>query len=213
MEAENTEKKLKTKKGIYKELLALIAAIGVVSYTAKSFSKQKNEFDTYKGTRDLYDYEDFLEEQGIDYRQSYAEAKDDTITVYVKTPGEHIVGTLNPNTIDDIAAFYGMKKEDLLLMNNLKEDQPLELGTKLKIYWYKDYKFSLEELDENSRFIYYEIRPGETLSQIAEQYDTTVGTILKNNEEITNADEIQAFSTIKIPKKQNQKTKTEKKIS
>lgn len=211
MEEEKTSKKKKI--GIYKELLALVAAIGVVSYAAKTFSRQKNEFDTYKGTRDLYDYEDFLEEHNIDYREAYAEAKDDTVTIYVKTSGEHIVGVTNPNTIDDIVALYGMKKEDFLIMNNLKENQPLEVGQKLKIYWYNDYKFTLEELDENSSFVYYEIKPGETLTQIAEQNNTTVGTILRNNDEIKNADEIQAFSTIKIPKTQKEKTKTNKKIS
>ena len=172
MEEEKKHKKLKLRKGLYKDLLAIIASAGVMAYTIKVFSKGKYEFETYKGTRDLYDYEDFLEENDIDCREAYAEAEGDTVYIYVKTPGEHIVTLTNPNTIDDIVKLYNMKKKDLLTMNNLKENEPLELGQKLKIYWYQDYKFSLEELDENSDFIYHEIEPGETLTQIVKDYNT-----------------------------------------
>lgn len=202
-----TEKKsslLKLKKGIYKDILALIAGVGIITAVTKSFSNEKNEFETYKGKRDLKDYEDFLEENGIDYKKSHAEADGENVIIYVKTPGEHIVTFTNPNTIDDIVDLYKMEKQDLLEMNDLKDNQPLEIGQKLKIYWYKEYKFTLEELDAESKWIYHYVMPGETLSQISDYYDISINEIRKNNSEII-GDNILAYSTIKIPKKEKTK--------
>lgn len=199
------EKKISFKKFKYKkELLALAAGIGIVTYVTKSFANQKNEFETYKGTRDLKDYEDFLEEHDIDYRNSYVETDGDIITIYVKTPGEHIVTLTNPNTINSIVELYEMKKEDLLEMNKLKDNQPLKVGQKLKIYWYKEYKFTLEELDESSKWIYHYVVPGETLSGLSDNYDISIEEIKEYNKEIIGYN-IQAGTTIKIPKKQKVK--------
>lgn len=198
-------KKIFKKKAIYKEALGIITAVGIVTFISKGIANQKNEFDTYKGKRDLKDYEDFLEEHDIDYRNTYAKAEGDLVKIFVKTPGEHIVTLTNPNTIDDIVELYGMNKEDLLMLNNLKDNQPLELGTKLKIYRYKEYDFSLEELDESSKWIYHYVMPNETLEQIAEKYNISIEEIKKNNKDIINENEIQANTTIKIPKKQKTK--------
>ena len=197
-------KNIKLKKGIYKDILAFAVGTTIIVSITKSFANQKNEFDTYKGKRDLRDYEDFLEDYDIDYRNSYAEAQGDIVKIYVKTKGEHIVTLTNPNTVDDIVDLYKMNKEDLLMMNNINENQPLKLGRKLKIYWYKEYDFTLEELDESSKWIYHYIAPGETLSQISDHYDISIEEIKKYNDEII-GDNIQANTTIKIPKKQKTK--------
>ena len=203
--------KLKLKKEILRDLAILTAGISLVAYTTKKFSYQKIEFTTDKGKRELADYEDFLEHHNINYRNSYAESRGDIVTVYVKTNGEHIVGFDNPNTIDDIVNFYKMDKEDLLRMNHLKDKQPLEIGQKLEIYWYKPYNFTLEELDNSSDWNYHLVKEGETLSQIAEQYNTTEEIIMENNKEIINPNEIKAGSTIKIEKTEKEKVKTQKK--
>lgn len=210
-----TEKKPKRKlnvkniKKLAKEIMLIASLSSVIVYSVKTFSKQSIKFNTYKGERDLADYDEFLKKYDIDYRESYAEAHGDNIKIYVKTPGEHIVTLTNPNTIEDIIKLYGMKKEDLIYMNGLKENQALEIGQKLKIYWYKEYDFTLEELDNSSKWIYHNIAPGETLSKIAELYNTTEEEIMQNNEEIINKNEIQAGSTIKIKKqKKKEKQKT-----
>ena len=205
------KKKLKLKKEILKELAILTAGVSLVVYTTKKFSYQKIEFTTDKGKRELADYEDFLEEHDINYRESFAESEGDIVTIYVKTKGEHIVGFDNPNTIQDIVSFYKMDKEDFLRINHLKDKQPLEIGQKLEIYWYKPYNFTIEELDSSSKWKYHLVQEGETLSQIAEKYNTSEEIIMDNNEEITNPNEIKTGSTIKIPKKQKEKIKTQKK--
>ena len=206
--AEEKEKKLKLRKGLYKDVLAFLTAIGITTFAVKTFSKQTREFETYKGTRDLADYEDFLEEHNIDYRNSYAEAQGDKVIIYVKTKGEHLITETNENTIDEIVNLYGMDKQEFLLINNLKENEPLKIWQKLKVYWCKKYEFTLEELDESSEFIYHKIMPGETLSSIAEQYNITEDSILKYNKKIEDRNEIQAHDIIKI--KKIEKTKTNK---
>ena len=80
-------KKILQKKAIYKEALGIITAVGIVTFISKGIANQKNEFDTYKGKRDLKDYEDFLEEHDIDYRNTYAKAEGDLVKIFVKTPG------------------------------------------------------------------------------------------------------------------------------
>lgn len=201
--------KIKLKKEILKDLAILTSGLCLVTYTIKKFSYQKIEFTTDKGKRELADYEDFLEHHDINYRDAYAESKGDIVTVYVKTKGEHLVGFENPNTIDDIANFYKMDKEDLIRMNHLKDKQPLEIGQKLEIYWYKPYNFTLEELDNSSDWEYHLVKEGETLSQIAELYNTTEETIMENNKEIIDKNQIKAGSTIKIKKQKNkEKQKT-----
>ena len=208
-EEKKTKKGIPFRKEILKDLAILTAGIGLVTYTVKKFSYQKIEFTTDKGKRELADYEDFLEHHDINYRDAYAESNGNVVTVYVKTKGEHLVGFENPNTIDDIANFYKMDKEDLIRMNHLKDEQPLEIGQKLEIYWYKPYNFTLEELDNSSKWEYHLVQEGETLSQIAELYNTSEEIIMENNEEIKNANEIKAGSTIKIKKqKSKEKQKT-----
>jgi len=208
---EKSKKKLNKKniKKLVKELMLIASLSSVIVYSVKTFSKQSIMFNTYKGKRDLSDYDEFLRNHDIDYREAYAEAHGDNIKIYVKIQGEHIVALTKPNTIEDIAKLYGMKKEDLMYMNGLKENQALEIGQKLKIYWYKEYDFTLDELDNSSKWIYHNIAPGETLSSIAEQYNTTEEEIMKDNEEIINKNEIQAGSTLKIKKqKKKEKQKT-----
>ena len=197
-------KKIKFKKEIYKNILAIALGTTIIVSVTKTLGNQKNEFETYKGKRDLKDYADFLEDHNIDYRNSYAEANEDIVKIYVKTKGEHIVTLTNPNTIDDIVELYKMDKKDLIQMNNLKDNQTLKVGQKLKIYWYKEYDFTLEELDESSKWIYHYVTPGETLSQLSDYYDISIEKIKKYNSEII-GDNIQAYSTIKIPKKEKVK--------
>lgn len=201
-------------KKLAKEIILIAGLSSVIIYSAKSFSKQSVKFNTYKGERDLSDYDDFLKDYDINYKESHAEAHGDNVTIYVKQPGEHIVTFENPNTIPDIAKLYKMNIEELTYMNHLKKNQALKVGQKLKIYWLKEYTFTLEELDNSSKWIYHNIAPGETLSKIAENYNTSEEEIMKNNEEIINKDEIQAGSTIRIKKqKKKEKQKTLKKGS
>jgi LysM repeat protein len=208
-EEKKPKKRLKLKAEILKDLAILTAGISLVVYTTKKFSYQKIEFTTDKGKRELADYEDFFEHHDINYRDAYAESQGNIVTVYVKTKGEHIVGLTNPNTINDIVKFYKMDKEEFLRINHLKEEQALEVGQKLEIYWYKPYNFTLEELDASSDWNYHLINEGETLSQIAEKYNTTEEEIMENNKEIIDKNQIKAGSTIKIKKQKNkEKQKT-----
>ena len=109
--------------------------------------------------------------------------------------------------INKITELYEMDKEDFLRMNNLKENETLKIGTKLKIYWYKEYDFLLEDLDESSKWIYHYVMPGETLSGLSDYYDISIEEIEKNNKDELDDGMLLAYSTIKIPKKEKIKKK------
>lgn len=190
------------KKGIYKRILAMLTTMALLPSAACSNNNTK--FQTYKGERNLEDYKDFLKENDIDYKECYAEANESIITVYEKTYGTHIVTETNANTIDEIIDLYGMEKTDFLNLNFMQE-RDLKLGEKLKIYFYKEYTFTLEELDESSEWIYHYVMPGETLSEIAQYYDITLEELAQENR-IGNISKIEAYTTLKIPKKQKEKT-------
>lgn len=190
------------KKGIYKRILAMLTTMALLPST--SCSNNNPKFQTYKGERNLEDYKDFLEQNDIDYKECYAEANENIITIYEKTYGTHTVTETNANTIDEIINLYGMEKIEFLNLNYMQERE-LKLGEELKIYFYKPYTFTLEELDESSKWIYHYVMPGETLSEIAQYYDITLEELAQENR-IGNISKIEAYTTLKIPKKQKEKT-------
>lgn len=195
------------RKDLYKKFLNLIALVGTATILVQGFGDKKYEFKTYKGKRNLKDYEDFLKGKNIDYRNSYVEAEGNIVRIFEKEKGKHLITENNPNSINEIVEMYKMNKEEFLKINNLHDNQPLKIGMELKIYWYKEYDFTLEELDESSKWIYHYVLPGENLEKIAQQYDISEEEIRKNNSEIFNENQIKTYSTIKIPKKHKIKTK------
>ena len=195
------------RKDLYKKFLNLIALVGTATILVQGFGDKKYEFKTYKGKRNLKDYEDFLKGKNIDYRNSYVEAEGNMVRIFEKEKGKHLITENNPNSINEIVEMYKMNKEEFLKINNLHDNQPLKIGMELKIYWYKEYDFTLEELDESSKWIYHYVLPGENLEKIAQQYDISEEEIRKNNSEIFNENQIKTYSTIKIHKKHKIKTK------
>lgn len=191
------------KKGIYKKMLALLTSMTLAS-TVSCDNKTKETFNTYKGERNLEDYKDFLEQNNINYKECYAEANESIITIYVKTYGTHIVTETNPKTINEIIELYDMDKIDFLNLNHMQERE-LKIGEEFKIYFYKPYNFTLEELDESSNWEYHYVMPGETLSQIADYYGITLDELVQVNR-IGNLSKIEAYTTLKIPKNKKEKT-------
>lgn len=83
--------------------------------------------------------------------------------------------------------------EDLLTSMTAPSEQLSELDDRIPVYW------NIEDTGTNSEeFIIevavgkYEIKPGDCLSVIAERYDTTLGQLLSDNQNITNPDLIYA---------------------
>lgn len=198
------------KKSIKKELLSLVSSLTLMlTQSACSISQSPDtEFETYHGTRNLVDYKDFLEEQGIDYSDCYVESNDNEIFIFEKRQGYHIVTESN-ETFDSIAELYSMDKKELLNINFISDEQSktmqLEKGKRLKIYYYKIHSFTLDELDSHSMWEYYVIMPGDTLSEIADKYGVLMDEIRKDNY-ILDSNDIKAYTTIKIRKNQDEKT-------
>lgn len=188
------------KNKLKKRLLAFATSLTLMS-TATACSNEKNtEFETNQGTRNLIDYDEFLSKQGIEYKNCNVEIQDNNIYIFEKVNGTHKVKS-SDEKLDIIAETYKMTTQELLDLNYLKEDHKLKEGEILKIYYYKMYCFTLEELDASSKWEYYVVVEGDDLLSIAQSYETTVEEICENNN-IEDPNLIQVGITLKILKKE-----------
>ena len=134
---EEKEKKPKKQKK-YVELIcgltALVIIISAISYDEDS----KKDFTTYKGARNLSDYDEFLEEQGIDYKNCTVESNDELIIINEKVYGTHIAS--KTSTIDEIAEIYQMDRNEFKRINSYNEYHFFKEGEKAKIYFYETSK-------------------------------------------------------------------------
>ena len=105
-----------------------------------------------------------------------------------ETPTEYITYKIKKgDTLSEIAQEYGTTVSILASINNIKDVDKIYAGNTLKIP------------TNNSSYIEYTIKKGDTLSEIAKEYGTTVKKLQSING-IKNANKIYAGDTIKIPK-------------
>lgn len=105
-----------------------------------------------------------------------------------ETPANYITYKIKKgDTLSEIAKKYGTTVSTLASINNIKDVNKIYAGDTLKI------------LVNNSSYIEYKIKKGDTLSEIAKKYGTTVKKLQSING-IKNANKIYAGDTIKIPK-------------
>ena len=105
-----------------------------------------------------------------------------------ETPTEYIIYKIKKgDTLSEIAKEYGTTVSTLASINNIKDVDKIYAGNTLKIP------------TNNSSYIEYTIKKGDTLSEIAKEHGTTVKKLQSINS-IKNANKIYAGDTIKIPK-------------
>ena len=105
-----------------------------------------------------------------------------------ETPANYITYKIKKgDTLSEIAKKYGTTVSTLASINNIKDVNKIYAGDTLKIPV------------NNSSYIEYKIKKGDTLSEIAKKYGTTVKKLQSING-IKNANKIYAGDTIKIPK-------------
>ena len=105
-----------------------------------------------------------------------------------ETPTEYIIYKIKRgDTLSEIAKKYGTSVSTLASLNNIKDVDKIYAGNTIKIP------------TNNSSYIEYKIKKGDTLSEIAKKYGTTVKKLQSING-IKNANKIYAGDTIKIPK-------------
>ena len=90
------------------------------------------------------------------------------------------------DTLSEIAKKYGTSVSVLASINNIKDVDKIYAGNTIKIP------------TNNSSYIEYTIKKGDTLSEIAKEHNTTVK-VLKELNNIANVNKIYAGDTIKIP--------------
>lgn len=202
---------MEQRKKLKSQLIAIMTSLTMmssVSCVEIKEDKDENTFQTRYGMKNLSEYEDFLNENGIDIKNAKAHADEDDVTISEKNYSNYIVQENNPNTIEGIIDFYNMDKNEFLELNNLEETEELKIGQKLTIYYIKYYHFSLDELEESKKWIIHNVKQGETLTDIAQEYDITIDQILEENENIIDPNYITPNTKIKINKNKDKiKTK------
>lgn len=98
-------------------------------------------------------------------------------TTYVIQPGD---------TLSEIAQRFGTTTQTLARLNGIADPNLIYSGTTLRIP------------ENSSSAKYYQIQPGDTLSEIAARFGTTVSALASQNN-ISNPDLIYAGTTIRIP--------------
>ena len=111
----------------------------------------------------------------------------DMPTEEVPTGTEYITYKIKKgDTLSEIAKKYGTSVSVLASINNIKDVNKIYVGNTLKIP------------TNNSSYIEYTIKKGDTLSEIAKEHNTTVK-VLKELNNIANVNKIYAGDIIKIP--------------
>lgn len=125
-----------------------------------------------------------VNDKGLDFQDMPAEE----ITIPDnETPTEYIIYKIKKgDTLSEIAEYYGTTVAILASINNIKDVDKIYAGDTLKIP------------TNNSSYVEYTIKKGDTLSQIAKDHNTTVK-VLKELNNIANVNKIYAGDTIKIP--------------
>lgn len=125
-----------------------------------------------------------INDKGLNFQDM---PKQETSTPEPPTPTEYITYKIKKgDTLSEIAEYYGTTVSTLASINNIKDVDKIYAGDTLKIP------------TNNSSYVEYTIKRGDTLSQIAKDHNTTVK-VLKELNNIANVNKIYAGDTIKIP--------------
>lgn len=179
-----------------KKLAVILTSLTIMTQASACTSKQ-TEFETIRGTRDLFDYDTYLRKKGLNMSNLTAEAIDETVYIYEKK--YELYSATPETTIEEILNQYYIEDYELRRIQTIKETRNFREGEKIKVYKNTTYTFSLDELDNISKWEYHVVQPGETLEDIKNEYNISIESLKRNNN-IINENEIQAYQTIRIPK-------------
>lgn len=145
----------------------------------------KGRIKGYSGDVDLnYGY--------MDYKEVIKTSKLNNLDKVVELPAEPTVKPAIPEyvtvrkgqTLWEIATSFGMKVDTIVKLNNLSNPDLIYPGQKLYL--------------KTQQAKYYSVLPGDTLTTIANRYDTTVKALAKLNPKIKNLDLILVGDRIRI---------------
>lgn len=125
-----------------------------------------------------------------------SESTDKKVIYYTVQPG---------NTLSGIAAIYGVTVSQLQTINGITNPNLIYPGQVLKIYPNENREQRTTEKKEFSST--YIVKSGDTLSAIAQRFDTTVSELVELND-ISNPNLIYPGEVLKIPTKSNDNSKS-----
>ena len=123
--------------------------------------------------------------------KNFYDENDIQSTLKSKNSGEIIIHVVKKgDTLSSISKKYSIKKESIMKVNNLLDENYIFIGQNLKI---------VENLtSENSKYNYFhEIKEGENLTEIANKYNISLSKLIEINS-IENQNTLKVGTTLKI---------------
>jgi LysM repeat protein len=128
-----------------------------------------------------------------------AEAGPDSMVAVASAPDAQQQHRVRPGeTLTDIAKAYGTTVPALLEHNGIRDARDLRAGQALEIPAATGSNSVLAALRSDAGYFHHRVRRGQTLSDIAKQYGTSVSTLQRYNG-IRDARRLQARQVIRIP--------------
>jgi membrane-bound lytic murein transglycosylase D len=143
--------------------------------------------------------------QPVENKETASQTENDTKSDSELTPeGNYLTHIVKNNeTLYSIAQKYGVRLADLRNLNDIPYDKDnIPAGKRLKISFNNRTETKKEpqitKLTPNKAFIKHQVRPGETLAQIADDYNVSIESIRQLNN-LTNKNSILAGESLKVP--------------
>jgi len=157
------------------KLVFLVIAI-LINFFNHSLIKSEEKIDSPKNTT-----------ENIAKKGSSTEDKNDIRKIHIVNIGD---------TISSISRFYSIKKDLIIKLNNLKDENYIYVGQNLVI------SESIENLTKQSDLInkYHIVQTGENLTEISNKYNLKVIDLIENNN-LNNPDSIKVGQKLLIRKK------------
>lgn len=136
---------------------------------------------------------------GIGFEQELISSPSDTLTdaSSTNTPSEKIHSVTKGDSLWKIAKQYNVSLNELLQANALGRDSILSIGQEIIIPESTSQTSSTLTAQNNTTEFSYKVRSGDSLSKIAQRYQTTVAAIKQNNG--LTSDTIRIGQTLNIP--------------
>lgn len=156
----------------------------------------KIEFEPFWGDLVDHDREDWLNSEQNRYGNPVSELKTMIRLFSLRSvaeeedndPGDFIPGPRTPSKeyqfpqygmLEDIAAFYEIEVEDILIFNGIEDPEEIEIGDWLDLPYVDE---DAEDFVPTPPDIEHEVLEGETIESIAELYDISIEELIEYNE-------------------------------
>ena len=186
-----------------KKMTALLTSLTLVATSSCTEGNTNFDFDTDYGKRNLMDYSEFLQSNGINYRLCTAESEGNIVYVCEKQYSDYIVNA-DTTLVEIINNGYCIDDDQIKKFESIKAADNYNFINTVRVYSNKMYYFSLSDMDNSSKYEYHIVQPGETFESLSSSYGVPEQTLRQVNKMYGDV-EPEVGSSFRIPKNSYQR--------